>query len=95
VAALADELGIARPLVVTDQGVVAAGIADPVLEALPRAVLFADVRANPDVQLIDRAAGVYVEQGCDGLVAIGGGSAMDAAKAVGVVARHGGSIALC
>ena len=93
VASLADELGMARPLIVTDQGVVAAGIAAPVLDALSRAVLFADVRANPDVELIDRAARVYVEQGCDGLVAIGGGSAMDAAKAVGVVARHGGSIA--
>jgi choline dehydrogenase len=84
---------MARPLIVTDQGVVAAGVAAPVLEALSRAVVFADARANPDVELIDRASRVYIEQGCDGLVAVGGGSVMDAAKAVGVVARHGGSIA--
>jgi len=58
VASLADELGMARPLIVTDQGVVAAGVAAPVLDALSRAVLFADVRANPHVELIDRAARV-------------------------------------
>jgi choline dehydrogenase len=86
-------LGARRPLVVTDPGVVGAGLVGAALEQLPGAVVFAEVRPNPDVALIDGAAAVYADQGCDGLVAIGGGSPMDVAKSVGVVARHGGSIA--
>jgi len=91
-AELAAELGMRRPLVVTDPGVVAAGPAGEVLARLPHASVFADVRPNPDVALVDRGAEVYREHGCDGLVAIGGGSAVDTAKAIGVVVRHGGSI---
>ena len=89
---LAAEAGIRRPLVVTDPGVVAAGLTNPVLALLPHAAVFADVRANPDVALVDRGAEVYREQGCDGLVAVGGGSSLDTAKAIGVVVTHGGSI---
>ena len=92
-AALAAELGMRRPLVVTDAGVAAAGLAERVTAQLPHAVLFDQVRPNPDIALIDRAAALYAERGCDGLVALGGGSPMDTAKSVGVVARHGGSIA--
>ena len=85
--------GVRRPLVVTDDGVVAAGLAARALERLSDPVLFAEVRANPDIALVDRAAALYAEERCDGLVAVGGGSPMDTAKAVGVVVRHGGSIA--
>jgi choline dehydrogenase len=85
--------GVRRPLVVTDEGVVAAGLAARALARLADPVLFAEVRANPDIALVDRAAALYAAEGCDGLVAVGGGSPMDTAKAVGVVARHGGSIA--
>ncbi len=86
-------LGVSRPLVVTDAGVIAAGLASRALERLPDAVVFDEVRPNPDIDLIDRAARLYADEACDGLVAIGGGSPMDTAKSVGVVARHGGSIA--
>jgi choline dehydrogenase len=85
--------GVRRPLVVTDAGVVQAGLLTRALPQVPDAVVFAEVRANPDIELIDRGAAFYRQQGCDGLVAIGGGSPMDTAKAIGVVARHGGSIA--
>ena len=87
------EHGLQRPLVVTDAGVVAAGLAARALEQLDDPVVFADVHANPDIALIDRGAAAYRDQECDGLVAIGGGSPMDAAKSMGVVVRHGGSIA--
>jgi choline dehydrogenase len=50
------------------------------------------VRANPGVELVDAGAAEYRSQGCDGLVAIGGGSSMDTAKGIGVVAAHDGSI---
>jgi choline dehydrogenase len=86
-------LGVSRPLLVTDPGVVDAGLAAAALALLPGAVVFADVRANPDIALVDRAATLYAAEGCDGLVAVGGGSPMDVAKAIGVVAVHGGSIA--
>jgi choline dehydrogenase len=87
-------LGVSRPLLVTDPGVVAAGLAGRALEQLgDDVVVFAEVRPNPDVELVDEAAELYAREGCDGLVAVGGGSPMDVAKAIGVVAAHGGSIA--
>jgi choline dehydrogenase len=89
---LAGELGITRPLLVTDQGVVAAGLADEALRRLDDAVVFADVRPNPDVELVGTGSGVYREHGCDGLVALGGGSPIDTAKGIGVEVEHGGSI---
>jgi choline dehydrogenase len=87
------ELGITRPLLVTDPGVAAAGLAERALEQLENAVVFDRVRPNPDIALVDEGAAHYAESGCDGLVGLGGGSSMDTAKAIGVVARHGGSIA--
>jgi choline dehydrogenase len=89
---LVAELGVTRPLLVTDKGVVAAGLADTLLAHLENAVLFDGVRANPDIELVGRARAAYVEAGCDGLVALGGGSSMDTAKSIGVEVVHGGSI---
>ena len=90
---LVRELGVTRPLLVTDPGVAAAGLAERALERLESAVVFDRVRPNPDIALVDEGAELYAESGCDGLVGLGGGSSMDTAKAIGVVARHGGSIA--
>ncbi len=86
------ELGVERPLLVTDPGVAAAGLAERTLEHLDGAVVFDGVRPNPDIALIDAGARVFAENGCDGLVGLGGGSSLDTAKSIGVVARHGGSI---
>ena len=87
------ELSVTRPLLVTDPGVAAAGLADRALEHLDNATVFDQVRPNPDIALVDEGARLYMESGCDGLVGLGGGSSMDTAKSIGVVARHGGSIA--
>jgi choline dehydrogenase len=86
------ELGVTRPLLVTDPGVAAAGLTERALEHLNGAVVFDRVRPNPDIALIDEGAALYAESGCDGLVGLGGGSSLDTAKSIGVVARHGGSI---
>jgi choline dehydrogenase len=86
------ELGVTRPLLVTDPGVAAAGLADRALEHLDDAVVFDQVRPNPDIALVDAGARVYAETGRDGLVGLGGGSSLDTAKSIGVVSRHGGSI---
>src|SRR6266705_389567 len=92
----ASQLGMRRPLLVTDAGVKAAGLLEVALESLRRSdvepVVFDKVRANPGVSLVDEGAAEYRAQGCDGLVAIGGGSSMDTAKGIGVVAAHEGSI---
>ncbi len=89
---LVAELGVARPMLVSDPGVAAAGLVERALERLDDAVVFGEVRPNPDIALVDRGAEIYASEGCDGLVALGGGSSMDTAKSIGVVARHGGSI---
>jgi choline dehydrogenase len=89
---LVRELGVKHPFLVTDKGVVSAGLADRALENLGDAFVFDGVRANPDVALVGEASALYREEGCDGLVALGGGSSMDTAKGVGVEVAHGGSI---
>ena len=68
------ELGVTRPLLVTDPGVAAAGLAERALEHLDGAVVFDHVRPNPDIALVDEGAALYAESGCDGLVGLGGGS---------------------
>jgi choline dehydrogenase len=72
--------------------VVSAGLADEALEHLEGAVVFDKVQPNPDIELVGRASAAYREAGCDGLVALGGGSSMDTAKGAGVEVVHGGSI---
>ena len=89
---LVRELGVTRPMLVTDGGVVAAGLADQALRSLENAILFDEVRPNPDIELVGRGTARYRQEGCDGLVALGGGSSMDTAKAIGVEVAHGGSI---
>src|SRR5207253_2074468 len=95
----ASQLGIRRPLLVTDAGVKAAGLLEVALESLRRSdvepVVFDKVRANPGVSLVDEGAAEYRSQGCDGLVAIGGGSSIDTAKGIGVGAAHKGSLVEC
>src|SRR5919109_2467334 len=89
-------LTVKRPLVVTDQGIVKAGLVDEALKPLRAAgldpVTYDQVRANPGIALVDAGARYYASERCDGLIAIGGGSSIDAAKGIGVVAVHGGSI---
>ncbi len=90
---LLKEMGVKRPFLVTDKGVVSVGLADEALEHLEGAVVFDEVKPNPDIALVGRASAAYREAGCDGIVALGGGSSMDTAKGAGVELVHGGSIA--
>lgn len=100
IASLPDQvrsLGITRPLLVTDGGIVRAGLAAEVTRILQAAgidyVCFDEVIANPPIALVDAGAARYTEEKCDGLIGLGGGSSIDTAKAIGVVASNGGSIA--
>jgi len=86
--------GMKKPLVVTDVGVRAAGVLDLALAALagvPHAV-FDQTPSNPTEAGVRAAVAVYKEQGCDGLVAVGGGSSIDLAKGVAIAATHEGPL---
>ena len=53
---------------------------------------FTDIEGNPSVETVDKATAAFKEAGADFIVAFGGGSPMDVAKAVGITAKYGGSI---
>jgi len=88
-------LGIRRPLIVTDNGVVAAGLLDRLLDAFydrSHLAIFADTPANPTEAACREAADVYRQNGCDCLIGFGGGSAIDLAKTVGILVTHDGPL---
>lgn len=66
---------------------------DSIVSAGTACETFTDVEANPSMETVEKAAAAYRAFGADAIVAIGGGSPMDVAKAVGVVVTYGGSIA--
>ncbi len=83
-------LGVKRPLIVTDRGVAAAGLLDrllAVIGSLPVTV-FDEVETNPTEEATLQALALYREQGCDAVIALGGGSPIDLAKAVALLATH-------
>jgi 4-hydroxybutyrate dehydrogenase len=89
-----ERTGIKRPLVVTDAGVRAAGVLDLALAALvgvPHAV-FDQTPSNPTEAAVRLATELYQREGCDGLIAVGGGSSMDLAKGVAIAATHEGPL---
>jgi choline dehydrogenase len=92
----AGRLGMTRPLLVTDPGIAAAGLLDEAVGPLRAEgldpVVFDEVRANPPIELVDRGAELLRSERADGLIGLGGGSSIDTAKGIGVVAEHGGSI---
>ncbi|MCD0416602.1 iron-containing alcohol dehydrogenase [Rubrivivax sp. JA1024] len=90
-----ERTGMRRPLVVTDAGVRAAGVLQPALDALgdlPHAV-YDGTPSNPTEAAVREAVRVWREHGCDGLVAVGGGSSIDLAKGVAIAATHDGPLA--
>ena len=88
--------GARRVLVVSDPGVVAAGWVTDIITSLDRQgiphQLFTAVSPNPRVEEVMTGAELYRASGCDVIIAVGGGSPMDCAKAIGIVAAHGRSI---
>lgn len=91
-----ERVGMRRPLVVTDAGVRAAGVLDQALQGFGAAAqalaVFDATPANPTEAAVRAAAALFRERGCDGLIAIGGGSSMDLAKGVAIAATHEGPL---
>ncbi len=88
----AKQLGIRRPLVVTDPGVVACGLAEQIVAEARRAglapSLFAGVAPNPVEKNVREGLDAYRQENCDGVIGLGGGSPLDAAKAIRLVVTH-------
>lgn len=89
-------LGVKKALVVTDPGILAARVHEGVLASLAAAgvawEIFSDVATNPNDEHVMAAVAAYHDRGADGVVGLGGGSAMDVAKSAAAVASNGGHI---
>ncbi|YAL83605.1 iron-containing alcohol dehydrogenase [Dermacoccaceae bacterium W4C1] len=92
----AGRLGARRPLIVTDQGIHEAGwvatLQTHLRESGLTPITFTGITPNPKEHEVEAAYRAYLEHGCDVVIGLGGGSAMDAAKAVAILAGNGGSI---
>lgn len=78
--------GITRPMLVTDRGLVDLGLPDR-LPFEPSAV-FAEVPTNPTEESVVSGAAMFRENDCNGLIALGGGSPIDCAKGISILATH-------
>lgn len=87
---------IQTPMIVTDSGVMHAGWADQVKQSLLdhgiEPVMFSDVTPNPRDLEVMEGARQYLDADCDAIIAVGGGSPMDCAKGIGIVASNKGHI---
>jgi alcohol dehydrogenase class IV len=85
-----------KVLIVTDPGVVKAGLLTSITRSLEEArlayVIYDKVEAEPPVRLVDEGAGRFRSEGCDLVLGVGGGSSLDVAKGVSIVAGNGGRI---
>jgi hypothetical protein len=89
-----ERVGIRRPLIVTDAGVKAAGVLQKALDAMPGmpVAVYDQTPSNPTEAAVRAAVEIYRANRCDGLIAVGGGSAIDCAKGVAIAATHEGPL---
>ena len=87
------EFGVSRPLVVTDRGIVEAGLLEPMLARLRTlgldVTVFADVLADPPASCVEAAVALALATRADGVIGFGGGSSLDVAKLVALLSRSG------
>jgi len=83
-------------LMVTDKGVISSGWLDEVMDVLESDCydyeIYSKIKANPRTNEVMAGAEMYLEEGCDVIVAIGGGSPMDCAKGIGIVSSNNKNI---
>lgn len=89
-------LAVERPLLVTDAGLIAAGWVEELSQYLQHhgvpVTIWSAVTPNPKDHEVMAGARQYLLEDCDGLIALGGGSVIDAAKGIGLLASHGGDL---
>ena len=92
----AKALGAKHVLLSTDAGMVKFGLADKVKQLIEAAgvkvTIYAGAEPNPTDKNVHDGVAVYQKAGCDGIVSLGGGSAHDCAKGIGIVIGNGGNI---
>ncbi len=87
---LLSSMSVKNPLLLTDKGLEAAGLLRLVIDhiekgKLPAPLIFTDIPPDSDLQTVNEIAHLYREKGCDSIIALGGGSVIDTAKAVNIV----------
>ncbi|MEJ5364018.1 MAG: iron-containing alcohol dehydrogenase [Desulfosoma sp.] len=90
-------LGGKKPFLCTDKGIVSAGIADEIIKLIKKdtgldVVVFDETVPNPTDVNVHDGLKVYQDNRCDLIISLGGGSAHDCAKGIGIVATNGGHI---
>lgn len=85
-------LGLHKAFVATDKDLIKFGVADKVLDVLRRADIpyevFSEIKPNPTVSNVKAGVKAFAESGADFILAIGGGSSMDTAKAIGIITNN-------
>ena len=94
VAAHLQEHGIARPLLVTDRGIAALPMLGALVADLPglQVAVFSEVFGNPVRSQVMAGAAAYNAHKADAVIGVGGGAALDVAKAIALMAHHDGDI---
>ncbi|MBN2033514.1 MAG: iron-containing alcohol dehydrogenase [Deltaproteobacteria bacterium] len=90
-----NRLQVTRPLIITDKGVTDAGLVKTVIRAFAESGIilggvYDDVPSDSSVTVVNDIAGVFRRNECDGLIAVGGGSPIDTAKAVNILVSEEG-----
>ncbi len=85
---LVTELGMKHPMIVTDPGLVKAGLINRVTATLTNFSVFDCVVPNPTEDNVFDGVRHYIRKGCDGIVGVGGGSSLDAGKIIGLMTTH-------
>ncbi len=95
--AILKDSGIQKILIVTDSGVTEAGFLEPIEKILGQSSInfksFNDVEANPSIKTVVKGAAIYNEFHFQGIIALGGGSPMDTAKAIAIYVTNPGNVA--
>ncbi|MCG6536805.1 MAG: iron-containing alcohol dehydrogenase, partial [Syntrophales bacterium LBB04] len=90
------DLQVKKVFLVTDPFLYRSGRAAEVQKILEKSgistVIFPEVEPDPPIELIERAGKLYQENGCDGILGLGGGSSLDTAKTLGLRVSHGGDL---
>jgi len=85
-------LGVTRPLIATDPGLARSGLVARIAAMLPAATIFDQTPGNPTEEAVMAAFALYQQEGCDGIVGLGGGSSIDLAKGVRLLTGHPGPL---
>lgn len=95
ISSILKQLGIKNPLICTDPGLAAMGMSDKIRDLLSNELapsFYEETPANPTEKAVNEALSVYKINNCDGVVGFGGGSSMDLAKSVALMANHDGNV---